>query len=184
MSSAVIDARGYRAEDTLPDGRAVLVRAIAPTDRDELRDSFLRLSEESVYLRFFQPKRELSEEELSYFTQLDFQRHVALGALLDEDGIEIGVGVGRYVIDESDRDSAEVAFTVVDAYQGMGIGKTLMRHLVKVARANGVNSFRATVLPENRRMLDALAHSGYLIQSRMVEGAIEVLISLTEAAPE
>jgi hypothetical protein len=59
-----------------------------------------------------------------------------------------------------------------------------MRHLVKVALANGVNSFRATVLPENRRMLDALAHSGYLIQSRMMEGAIEVLISLTENAPE
>jgi L-amino acid N-acyltransferase YncA len=160
------------------------VRAIAPTDRDELRDGFLRLSEQSVYLRFFQSKRGLSDEELSYFTELDFRRHVALVAMLDEGGAETGVGVGRYVVDESSRDSAEVAFTVEDAHQGMGIGKTLMRHLAKIARANGVNTFRATVLAENRRTLDALAHSGYLIQSRMEEGAIEVLISLTENAPE
>jgi GNAT superfamily N-acetyltransferase len=182
MVAAVIDARRYRAEDTLPDGRAVLVRAIEPADREELRDGFRRLSEQSVYLRFFQRKRELSEEELSYFTRLDFVHHVALVALLEEDGQELGVAVGRYVVDDGQRDSAEVAITVDDAHQGIGIGKTLMKHLAKVARANGIATFRATVLSENRRMLDTIAHSGYLYRSRMVGGAFEVVISLTEEA--
>jgi GNAT superfamily N-acetyltransferase len=184
MAPAVIDARRYRADDTLPDGRPVLIRAIDPSDREELRDGFHRLSEQSVYLRFFQPKRELSEQELTYFTQLDFINHVALVAFLEEEGEEVGVGVGRYVVDEASRDTAEVAFTVDEPHQGLGIGSILLTHLAKVARANGIASFRATVLAENRRMFDVLARSGYVVHSRFEDSAIDVVISLTEAPRE
>ncbi len=184
MPAPVIDARRYRAEDSLPDGRPIIIRAIEPEDRQELRDGFHRLSEQSVYLRFFRPKSELTDEELTYFTRLDFVSHVALVAVLPQEGREVGVGVGRYVVDEHDPLTAEVAFVVDDAHQGIGVGRTLMRHLVAVARANGIHSLRATVLAENRRMLDTLAHTGYPLHTRMEGGVFDVLVSHTEAQAE
>jgi GNAT superfamily N-acetyltransferase len=180
----VIDARHYRAEDALPDGRPILIRAITPSDRQELRDGFHRLSEQSVYLRFFQPKSDLTDDELTYFTELDFRRHTALVAILAEGGDELGVGVGRYVVDEDDSSTAEVAFVVDDAHQGIGVGRTLMRHLATVARGNGITAFRATVLGENRRMLDALRAIGLRMSARLEHGVFDVLVTLAESTDD
>ena len=87
-----IDARTYSQRDRLLDGRPVLVRAIRPEDKAMLREGFRRLSPQSVYLRFFQAKKELSEAELRYLTEVDFQSHVALLVILDEEGPELGIG--------------------------------------------------------------------------------------------
>jgi hypothetical protein len=90
--------RHYTARDRLLDGRALLIRAICPDDKPALQDGFHRLSSESAYFRFFGPKHELSSQELVFFTEVDFARHVALVAIIEEDPLI--VGVGRYVVSE------------------------------------------------------------------------------------
>lgn len=167
-----LDARNYSHWDRLLDGRPVLVRAIRPEDKPYLREGFLRLSPQSVYQRFFQAKKELSEAELRYLTEVDFTSHVALLAILEEDGLSRGVGVGRYIV-EAGTGSAEVAFTVDETHHGLGVGTLLLRHLARIARSQGLEEFRAYVLAENRAMLEVFENAGFPLE-RHLEGNVIV----------
>jgi GNAT superfamily N-acetyltransferase len=177
----VTDLRDYTASETMIDGRKFLIRAIRPDDKQALQDGIGRQSAESVYFRFFRPKRHLSDTELTYLTELDFVTHVALGAQAREKGVDLPVGVGRYIVNESaDRvRSAEVAFMVDDAYQGRGVGKALLRHLVGIAREAGIEQFVATVLPDNRKMLGVFASSGLPLRRSYQSGLIDVSLILS-----
>src|SRR5919198_5303239 len=86
----------YATDALLRDGGSVHIRAIRPDDKQRLLALFERLSSRSVYFRFFQTKQRLTDEELRYFTELDFVRHVALVATLRERDAEHIIGVGRY----------------------------------------------------------------------------------------
>ena len=172
--------RQYAARDRLLDGRTLLVRAIRPDDKPALLDGLRRLSAESAYARFFQLKRKATPNELTYFTEVDFASHVAIVGILE--GASSVVGAGRYIVceDVEGMRAAEIAFAVDDAHQGLGIGTTLLCHLVKIARAAGVSEFRASVLSDNHKMLRVLAHSG-LPQSHTSDGdVVEVRLSLAE----
>jgi GNAT superfamily N-acetyltransferase len=165
------------ARDRILDGRVMLIRAIRPDDKPDLQDGFHRLSSESAYFRFFEPKHELSPQELVYFTEVDFARHVALVAIIVEDPLI--VGVGRYIVCEVEPiRAAEIAFAVDDAHHGLGIATILLRHLAKIARAADVSEFTASVLAQNHKMLMVFSHSG-LPQERIVEsGVVNVRLSL------
>ena len=173
--------RLYAARDRLLDGRFLLVRAIRPDDKLAIQDGLHRLSAESAYFRFFQLKRQASPKELAYFTELDFADHVALIAIVE--GAALVVGVGRYIVcDEVESiRAAEIAFAVDDAYHGRGIATILLRHLAKIARAAAISEFRASVLPDNHKMLRVLAHSGLPQEHTTEDGVVEVRLSLTEA---
>jgi len=169
----------YRTEDKLRDGRAVVVRAIRPEDKPILQDRLHHLSPRSQYFRFLTPKNELTEEELVYFTEVDFIRHVALVANLRENGKEIAVGGGRYIIDNKVPDSAELAFTVADAHQGLGIATVLLRHLTELARQAGIRQFTALVLPDNQKMLRVFQKCGLPMQQTLNEvGVLEIVLKL------
>jgi GNAT superfamily N-acetyltransferase len=172
-----IDARSYSQEDRLLDGRPVLLRAIRPEDKTELLAAFHRLSPESVYLRFFQAKKELSDEELRYLTELDFESHVALLAIVEEGGVSRGIGVGRYIVEPETR-SAEVAFTVDETHHGLGVGTLLLKHLARIARSHGLEEFRAYVLAENRMMLEVFEHAGFPLERRLEGNVIVATMSL------
>jgi GNAT superfamily N-acetyltransferase len=169
--------RHYMARDQILDDRALLIRAIRPDDKPALQDGFHRLSSESAYFRFFGPKHELSPRELVFFTEVDFARHVALVAIIEEDPLI--VGVGRYVVCEVEPiRTAEIAFAVDDAHQGLGIATILLRHLAKIARAANISEFSASVLAGNHKMLLVFSHSG-LPQKRTVErDVVNVRLSL------
>jgi RimJ/RimL family protein N-acetyltransferase len=173
-----IDARDYSERDRLLDGRPVLLRAIRPEDKPHLREGFRRLSPESVYHRFFQAKQELSQAELRYLTEVDFESHVALLAILEEEGREIGVGVGRYIVEPGTR-SAEVAFTVDETHHGLGVGTLLLKHLARIARARGLEEFRAYVLAENRAMLEVFENAGFPLERRLEGNVIVATLGLT-----
>lgn len=172
-----IDARNYSQQERLLDGRPVLVRAIRPDDKSHLREGFLRLSPQSVYQRFFQAKKELSESELRYLTEVDFESHVALLAVLDEDGRELGLGVGRYIIEAGSR-SAEVAFTVDETHHGLGVGTLLLKHLARIARSQGLEEFHAYVLAENRAMLEVFENAGFPLERRLEGNVIVATLGL------
>jgi len=172
-----VGARTYSQRDRLLDGRPVLVRAIRPEDKAILREGFRRLSPQSVYLRFFQAKKELSESELRYLTEVDFESHVALLAILDEEGLELGIGVGRYIVEPGTR-SAEVAFTVDETHHGLGVGTLLLRHLARIARSQGLEEFRAYVLAENRAMLEVFENAGFPLERRLEGNVIVATLGL------
>ena len=172
-----IDARSYWEQDRLLDGRSVLLRAIRPEDKGILRAGFRRLSERSIYQRFFHAKRELSEEELRYLTELDFENHVALLAVLEEHGSESTVGVGRYIV-EPGTPSAEIAFVVDETHHGLGVATLLLRHLSKIARSKGVERFRAFVLFDNRAMVEVFEHSGLPIKKHLAGNVLEITLEL------
>ena len=175
-----MDARNYSVYDELLDGRRVLVRAIRPDDKKVLLEGFGRLTDESVHRRFFSMKKGLTERDLAYFTELDFIRHVALLAFVDESESQLGVGVGRFIVEDHHPTpgTAEIAFTVDDAHQGLGVGTALLKHLVAIARDLGLRQFRAEVLAENRAMLHVFSHSGLPMRQTRSSGVAEVYLSL------
>jgi GNAT superfamily N-acetyltransferase len=139
---------------TLSDGTRVVLRPIGPGDAPTLAAGLGRLSPASVHARFFTAKPRFTAAELRYLTEVDMVDHVALVAALEDepDGL---VAVGRFVRDRAHgrEDSAEVAVTVCDQLQGLGLGRALGLALADHARARGIARFTATMLPENAAAL-------------------------------
>jgi RimJ/RimL family protein N-acetyltransferase len=137
----------------LRDGRRVLVRPIRPEDRERLREGIHQLSAASRYHRFHAAVSELSPEQLRYLTEVDQVNHLALVALDPAIPGEPAVGVARCIRLPDDPGVAEVAVTVLDAYQGQGLGSLLLGLLSESAAAQGIVTFRAYVLEDNAAML-------------------------------
>jgi GNAT superfamily N-acetyltransferase len=160
----MIDPANYSATETLPGGRRIEIRAQRPQDRAGLREALARTSAESLYYRFFSVKREFSEKEADYFLDIDFVKHVALMAVVDEDGRAVIVGGARYIVVQPGE--AEASFAVIDDYQAKGIGAALMRHLSAIGREAGLRQFVAEVLSENAPMLKVFERSGLTMSTR------------------
>jgi RimJ/RimL family protein N-acetyltransferase len=173
---AMLDAANYSAVETLRDGRRVEIRAFRPSDRADLESAVARTSNQSLYLRFFTVKRRFSEREREFFLNVDFVDHVALMAWAEEAGRRVIVGGGRYVVVQPGK--AEVAFVVIDQYQGQGLGAALMRHLAAVARAAGLQDLTAEVLPENEPMLRVFEKSGLYMTTTCDPEVVHVTLQL------
>jgi GNAT superfamily N-acetyltransferase len=167
------DARNYSVEAAMLDGTPIRIRAIRPDDKERLLEHFHGLSGKSVYLRFMGIRRDLSLDDLKHLTELDFKTHVGLVATLTENGGERFIGVGRYICGK-DPTRAEVAFAILDGFQGRGIGTLLLEHLSRIADANGVTEFEADVLGDNRQMLEVFAHSGFERQRALDSGVMHL----------
>lgn len=154
-------------------GTEVHVRPIRGDDAPRLLVFHRQLSPTSVYRRHFFLHPELSEAEVEHFTHVDYVDRLALIA---EDGDQL-IAVGRY--DRSPGSTeAEVAFVVADAYQKLGIGTMLLDHLAYAARPNGITTFVASTLADNRNMVDVFLHSGYGITTTSSHGVIAVRLTL------
>jgi GNAT superfamily N-acetyltransferase len=174
---------------TLADGGRVRIRPLLPADRDELARGYVALSPEARRLRFFSAPDHLSPRLLDYLMAVDQRDRAALVAfVIDDDGDhgehhEHGVGIARYVRDRDDPTCAEVAVTVLDPYQQRGIGTTLLRRLAEVARHNGIRTATASVMWENRELLDGLRALGAEI-TRGEPGVASVRISMSDPDEE
>jgi RimJ/RimL family protein N-acetyltransferase len=173
----MLDVRTYSAIEGLRDGRRIEIRAFRPEDRDGLQQAATRVSAKSIYRRFFGPRRNFSEKEKSFFLNVDFEKHVALVALADENGQRVIVGSGRYILVSPGK--AEVAFTVIDPYQGQGIGAAMLRHLIILARTSGLQVLTAEVLPENTPMLKVFQSCGLPMATARASGVVHVDLALT-----
>ena len=169
-------AAAFSRIEVLSNGQRVEIRALRSTDREAMLTAVGRTSTQSLYRRFFTVRRHFSEAETAFFLNLDFVSHVALVAVADEDGKPVIAGGGRYVVIKPQQ--AEVAFAVVDQYQGQGIGKALLRHLSSLAREAGLQEFVAEVLRENTAMLKVFEKSGLEMTTRSEGQTIHVLLRL------
>ena len=170
-------AVNYSVSETLRDGTRLLIRAIRPDDKGRLSQHFQGLSQQSVYYRFFGLKRSLSDDDLSRLTELDFVNHVGLAATVESEERERFIGIGRYIRTEK-ASRAEVAFAVLDEYQGHGIGTLLLKHLATIAENNGIREFSANVVGTNHQMLEVFANSGFAVRHSYECGVVHVILDI------
>jgi RimJ/RimL family protein N-acetyltransferase len=158
----------------LTDGTELRLRPIRPDDAPRLDVVYQHLSQHSAYQRFFTNMKRLPPDWARVHASVDYRRRLAL---VVERGLaetpEL-VAVARYEpTDEAE--VAEVAFVVVDGYQGRGLGKILLRHLLEAAHARGIRRFRAYVLADNARMLGLLARFTNIVERHVDSGVASLL---------
>lgn len=145
---------------TLGDGTPVTIRPIRPEDAGIEQEFVRNLSSESRYFRFMDTVRELSPRMLTHFTQVDYERHMALIAVTAGNGGEVQIAVARYVADD-DLQRCEFAIVVADAWQKKGLGKRLLQALMAAARGAGLRVMHGEVLASNHRMLALMMRLGF-----------------------
>jgi RimJ/RimL family protein N-acetyltransferase len=160
----------------LRDGSAVLIRQVRSADASLLADGFARLGPASRQMRFLGVKKELSAAELRYFTDVDHHDHEALAALDYAGGH--GVGIARYIRDAGDPQAAEIAVTIVDDWQGRGLGTELLARLSDRARSGGIRRFTALADAGNVAVAALLRNAGARLVRRG-RGTAEYEITLT-----
>jgi len=157
----------YHEDATLKDGSRVVFRLVRPEDKALIVEGLTRMSPETRFRRFFSHRDRLSPSELAYLTELDQEQHFALAAGRPVDGgLEIGLGVARFVVldgngaaagvespESPGPRAAEAAIAVVDEAQGKGLGRMLFERLVAAAAEREIEIFRFDVLAENDTML-------------------------------
>ena len=151
-------------KSVLLNGTTVTIRPIR-TDDSGMEQEFVRhLSKESRYFRFMASLRELSPKKLKFFTEIDYDRHMAFVATIMREDKEMEIGVARYVHTENPG-SCEFGITVDDTWQGSGLAGLLMTSLEDTAREHGFKMMEGIVLPGNDKMLHFARKRGFKVHS-------------------
>ena len=156
----------------LNDGTDIVIRPIRPEDA-EIEAKFVReMSEESKYFRFMSTLRELSQEMLVRFTQIDYHNEMDLIAVKSNGASEEQIGVARYVTN-LDKTSCEFALAVSDKWQNKGIARKLMRNLLEVARDRDLEKMEGKVLSNNSKMLELMTSLNFQITNDPEDAAVK-----------
>jgi len=159
-----------RVEVPIKDGHIALISPVLPSDRRYFARGIEEMSVESRYTRFGQGVAHFSEWELNYLTDVDQRAHVALGAAV---GGQVA-GVGRYIVTEED--CPEVAITVIDEFQNMGVGTALFWALVAIARSDGLSELCFEVVADNHPVIHMMSKLG--THSRRTDDVLEAVFGL------
>jgi acetyltransferase len=158
----------------LADGTDVTVRPIRPEDAG-IEQTFVRgLSAESKYFRFMHALAELTPEMLVRFTQIDYDREMALLAVAGPEGNETEIAVARYTTNP-DGETCEFALVVADAWHHQGIGSRLMLRLIEIAGRRGLSTMEGEVLADNTRMLGLVRELGFSVRPSEEDPEIRVV---------
>jgi len=162
-------------------GFRVFLRPVRMNDEHLLKDLFYHLTKDSMYQRFISSRTDMPHERLQKFTAIDYRREMAILATVEEGEKEVAVGMGQYLIDEASH-TAEVAFVVLDVYQGKGIGAELLTYLTLLAKRQGLLGFTAAVLQENHAMLHLFESMGFIVEKRLDSGVYELTMTFRDRA--
>jgi len=169
----------YEKKDQTIDGQELFIRPIRPSDAGLLIDHFSSLSPKSVYYRFFSPVKQLSKIMLIRFTQIDYDREIALVALMGNGEDKRITGVCRIII-EPDKTLGEFAMAISDNWQGKGIGSSLLKLCLKAACSKGIKQVVGIVLAENTQMLRLARKLGFSIKHHPDSGEYDLTIDLED----
>lgn len=159
-----------------PDGRVVTIRPIRPEDAGMEQEFVKSMSDESKYYRFMDTLRELTQSMLIRFTQVDYDREMALIATLpDEHGKEIQIGVARYVTNP-DGETVEFALAVTDEWQKHGVGRKLMSVLIECARQKGYRAVVGDVLTQNSKMFRLITSLGFTVHAHHEDPSVKRVV--------
>jgi RimJ/RimL family protein N-acetyltransferase len=173
----------HRRMVSLKNGTPVLIRPIRPDDRERVIRAFHKLEPESVYTRFFSPRKELSAADLARIDASDFANALILVATIGQGADEIIIGSGAYtVVDRPGHPlTAEVSFTIEEDYHGQGLATRLMAVLTEIARERGIRTFEAEVLASNAAMLGVFRNSNLPMRRRLEDGVVFVAMDIPES---
>jgi acetyltransferase len=157
------------------DGRRIFIRPVKPEDAPLFTALFKVLSPTTIYYRFFGMLKELKPEMLARFTQIDYDREVALVAIDEDSQTDSMLGVAR-IIGDPDGKTGEFAVLVGDAWQGQGIGSNLLEKCLSIAEKRGFKTVHGIVLRENRNMLALGKKLGFEIKRDPDSGDNELVI--------
>ena len=143
----------YKYSMKLSTGREIGFRPLLPSDEFESRNFFYSLQEDTIYYRFFNRRKVFSREMVqSQWADVDYRRNMTIIGLVQKGKTKEISAIGSYA--EAEENAAEVAFLVKEDLQGMGIGSFLLEILEGIAKENGYKKFVATVLADNRKMIN------------------------------
>ncbi|MGV1098666.1 GNAT family N-acetyltransferase [Thiovibrio sp. JS02] len=152
----------------LEDGTQINFRPVHLTDEPRMRDILYALSQETLYYRFMTHSQRFGHKQIQNFVYIDHRKDAAIvGTVPEAHGEEI-IAIGRYYLDAK-TNRAEVAFVIRDEWQNKHIGTFLFRHLVTIAKRNGISGFSAEVLRDNKRMQAIFLHCGFKVKSSLEE---------------
>jgi RimJ/RimL family protein N-acetyltransferase len=164
---------------TLKDGISVTLRPIRPDDAQRLQAFHLRLSPETVYLRWLSAHPVLTDAEAEALSNVDYGTRMAIVATLPVEGEEHIVGVARYNLITSDQpDEAEAAVVVEDVYQHRGLGTILLQRLLAYSRAQGIRYWIAEINAENARMMKFVQRGGLPTTKRLESGSWQIRMDI------
>ena len=151
------------------------LRAIRPEDAAQLQTFARELSPQARYFRFLSAMRELTPSLLARFTQIDYDRDMAIVAVINSGAAdETMIGVARYAINP-DGETAEFGLAVADNYTGRGVGSTLMKYLAQIAGQRGLKAVVGMVLASNRDMLKLMSALGYAIEDDPEDASLKLV---------
>jgi GNAT superfamily N-acetyltransferase len=164
----------------LADGTLVLIRAVRRDDGPKIRRAFHTLGPEAVHARFFDTRADVSDAELTQIADVDFKRDAALLATIRASADEIIIGGTSYFARDGATPplSAELAFTIVEGYQGRGLGRLLLKEIIAIAYANGLTYLDADLLANNIAMLTLFRHCGLPMALRHDDEMLHIRLEL------
>ena len=157
------------------------IRPVKASDERLFQEYLYRMSERSVYLRFFQTLKSFPHELSQELMSVDYDENLGIVATLGNSDTAPIVAAGHWMLNV-DHNVAEVAFSVADEYQHKGIGGHLFRFLMRLARERGIRGFEATVLAQNRGMMSILQKSGCVLHTEYDAGVVTVHLNFDERA--
>lgn len=143
----------------LESGESLWIRPIVPLDAAALAAEFAAADDDTVYRRFFNPGFQLTADRLRYLTEIDYESHLALAAMLITPQGTEGVAIARYA--ERIPTDVEGAIVVKPKFRRLGIAKLLLERLVAAAAANGYETMSASFLDDNRGAASLLEACGF-----------------------
>lgn len=178
MEDDLLFLEDYKTSVALKDGRTMAVRPLLPSDELSSRNFYYSLKEETIFYRFFYPKKIFDHKVIQdQWSSMDYRKRMTLIGLVMHGGTQEIIAVASYACDEEDDDYAETAFVVSERFQGMGIASLMLKQLETIARANGLTGFKAVVLWNNKAMLHVLKKQ-YPLLSKTVEMGSEISLRM------
>ncbi len=175
----------WEMSHTFEDGTRVFFRPIKMTDEEMMKDLFYRLSEQTIYHRFFRSLKSMPHRDLVHFVHIDYTNEMGIvGIVQDADKPEREeiICIGRYYLNRSSN-IAEVSYLVRDDYQKRGIGSYLVKYLARIARENGIAGFEAEILPDNPPAMKVLHKLGYPVETIASSGNYQLKLRFERPAP-
>lgn len=175
--------RRVRTNREFKGGLKAHVRIIKPTDEAMIRDLFYDLSQESVYFRYFSPRRSMPHDNLQQYVNLKEENGISLVATSGPRENRRIIAEARYLVEPSSK-YPEVAFMVAEEYQGRGIATFLLQYLTEIAKERGIEGFQADVLLSNLPMIKVFERVPYVVHKRASEGVVTLTWRFDEPKPD
>lgn len=144
----------------------------------KISEGLHNLSSSSIRYRFLGSKNDFSQEELRYLTEIDGMNHFALG-VEEQDGKKRGIGIIRMVRSSKDLHQSEVAITVIDDYQKMGLGTFLLRLLILAARERNIDRLSFTFMPTNQGIQKLIQKMGQPLAEIRHHDSVEIIMEIS-----